>query len=194
MEILGEVAEYLRAPALDSEAAEVLSKIWHRHPNRDPAIEELMLQGCRLLVTGTGIQHTAEAEKIFSHMIHLDPSFAEARTPFQHSIFARDTQDSVSPPLLHMTTVEVIPLRKQQHCVRDDSSRGVICMQAWNKRATCRWDSNAVFLQAYIQPDAPVLSFLTRMTCKCEDSFLPHAGITWGAFRIAFMTARSPLV
>ena len=90
MDILGEVAEYLKKPHLDKAASMALYKIWHRPPNDDPAISELMTQGCNLMVVQQKEMPTMlqggllleQAEKIFSHIIQLDPAFAEvtART------------------------------------------------------------------------------------------------------------------
>lgn len=87
MDILGEVAEYLKKPHLDQAAAMALYQIWHRPPNSDPAISELMAQGCKLMVAQphqrnllqnqTPGNPLEQAEKIFSHIIHLDPAFAE---------------------------------------------------------------------------------------------------------------------
>ena len=88
MEILGEVAEFLKNPQLDKAASMALYKIWHRPPNDDPAIAELMTEGCNLMVVQQNKQplpwdaHQGgvlleQAEKIFSHIIHLDPAFAE---------------------------------------------------------------------------------------------------------------------
>lgn len=72
--MLGEVAEYLKHPNLEKTAAITLYHIWHRHPGGDPAIEDLMSQGCRLMMSSRGL---TQAEKIFSQIIHLDPAFAE---------------------------------------------------------------------------------------------------------------------
>lgn len=87
MDILGEVAEYLKKPELDKAASTALLKIWHRPPNDDPAISELMTQGCNLMVVQQkqmpqmevhqGAILMEQAEKIFSHIIQLDPAFAE---------------------------------------------------------------------------------------------------------------------
>lgn len=85
MDILGEVAEYLKFPHLEKAAQMALFEIWHRPPTSDPAIEELMTEGCKLLLTPPkvpavlpqGGTHLVEAEKIFSQIIHLDPAFAE---------------------------------------------------------------------------------------------------------------------
>lgn len=99
MDILGEVAEYLKKPQLDKAASMALYKIWHRPPNDDPAIAELMTQGCNLMVVQPrpplagelprGGLLLEQAEKIFSHIIHLDPAFAEvlslrSLTAFEH--------------------------------------------------------------------------------------------------------------
>ena len=60
-------------------------EIWHRPPTSDPAISELMTEGCKLLMAPSrapkvipqGNRQLLEAEKIFSQIIHLDPAFAE---------------------------------------------------------------------------------------------------------------------
>lgn len=89
MEILGEVAEYLKKPELVKAASTALTDIWHRPPNDDPAISELMSKGCQLIyaqqkqlpenhLSGVLLE---QAEKIFSHIIHLDPAFAEVHPP-----------------------------------------------------------------------------------------------------------------
>lgn len=88
MDILGEVAEYLKYPHLERAAQMALLEIWHRPPTSDPAISELMTEGCKLLLQPAKPQtpdpiipqqagHLVEAEKIFSQIIHLDPAFAE---------------------------------------------------------------------------------------------------------------------
>lgn len=85
MDILGEVAEYLKKPQLDKAASMALYKIWHRPPENDPAISELMTEGCNLMVVQQKQMPTMlqggvlleQAEKIFSHIIHLNPAFAE---------------------------------------------------------------------------------------------------------------------
>ena len=82
MDILGEVAEYLKVEQLDKAAAMALYEIWHRHPSSDPAIDELMSQGCKLMMNTRGLP---QAEKIFSQIIHIDPAFAEVRS--QTSIY-----------------------------------------------------------------------------------------------------------
>jgi len=87
MDILGEVAEYLKFPHLEKAASMALYEIWHRPPTSDPAIAELMTEGCKLLLAPPqqptivplpqGAGKLVEAEKIFSQIIHLDPAFAE---------------------------------------------------------------------------------------------------------------------
>ena len=60
-------------------------EIWHRPPTSDPAISELMTEGCKLLLAPSrapkvipqGDGQLLEAEKIFSQIIYLDPAFAE---------------------------------------------------------------------------------------------------------------------
>ena len=73
-DILGEVVLVLGHRQLQKQAAHTCYQIWHR--SSDPAVTELMQQGCKLMMSPRSLQ---QAEKIFSQMIHLDPSFAEVR-------------------------------------------------------------------------------------------------------------------